>query len=60
MWIRNISPLGALDVPALGLVVQAGDVVDVADEAVATSLLEQADNWQAAPADDDNEEGGRS
>lgn len=46
--IKNISPLGDLDVPALELSVKAGATVDVADD-VAASLLEQTDNW--APAD---------
>lgn len=46
--IKNISPLGDLDVPALGLTVKAGATVDVADDAAA-SLLEQKNNW--APAD---------
>lgn len=45
--IKNISPLGDLDVPALGLTVKAGATVDVADDAAA-SLLEQKDNWAAA------------
>ena len=46
--IKNISPLGDLDVPVLGLTVKAGATVDVADD-VAASLLEQKNNW--APAD---------
>jgi hypothetical protein len=46
--IRNISPLGDVDVPALGLSVKAGETIEVSDEAAA-SLLEQTENW--APAD---------
>jgi hypothetical protein len=46
--IKNISPLGDVDVPALGLSVKAGETIEVADNAAA-SLLEQTDNW--APAD---------
>jgi len=46
--VKNISPLGDVDVPALGLSVKAGATIDVADD-VAASLLEQKDNW--APAD---------
>jgi hypothetical protein len=46
--IKNISPLGDLDVPALELSVKAGATIDVADD-VAASLLEQTTNW--APAD---------
>lgn len=45
--IRNVSPYGDLDVPLLGVVVEAGGVVDVTDE-VADRLLAQADNWQLA------------
>jgi hypothetical protein len=48
MKVKNVSPLGDLVVPALNLVVKAGDVVDVSEEA-ATSLLEQPANW--APGD---------
>ena len=46
--VKNISPLGDLDVPALGITVKAGAIADVADDAAAL-LLEQTDNW--APAD---------
>jgi len=45
--IKNVSPLGDLSVPALGLTVKAGDVVEVTDEAAAL-LLEQTENWAAA------------
>lgn len=47
MDIRNISPLGDLVVPALGIEVAAGAVVSVKDDDAAL-LLEQTDNW--APA----------
>jgi hypothetical protein len=46
--IKNISPLGDLDVPSLGITVKAGAIAEVSDEAAA-SLLEQTINW--APAD---------
>lgn len=46
--VKNISPLGDVDVPALGLSVKAGATIDVADD-IAASLLEQTINW--APAD---------
>lgn len=46
--IKNISSLGDLDVPALGLSVKAGATIEVSDEAAA-SLLEQTINW--VPAD---------
>jgi hypothetical protein len=46
--IKNISPLGEVIIPALNdLVVGAGAIVDVSDEAAA-SLLEQTSNWIAA------------
>ncbi len=45
--IRNVSPRGDLDVPLLGRIVAAGEVVDV-DPAHAEILLEQVDNWQPA------------
>lgn len=46
--IQNISSLGDLDIPSLGLSVKAGECIEVNDEAGA-SLLEQTINW--APAD---------
>lgn len=46
--VKNVSPLGDLVVPALGLEVKAGATVELSDEAAA-SLLAQTDNW--APAD---------
>jgi hypothetical protein len=45
--IKNISTLGDLHIPSLGLDVKAGAIVDVSDEAAA-SLLAQTDNWTAA------------
>ena len=45
--IKNISPLGDLFIPSLGLEVKAGATVDVSDEAAA-NLLAQTDNWTAA------------
>lgn len=44
MKVKNVSPLGDLVVPALNLVVKAGEVVDVSDDA-GKSLLEQPENW---------------
>lgn len=43
--IRNISPYGDLDVPLLGVIVPAGEVVEVTDEQ-AEGLLMQAENWE--------------
>jgi hypothetical protein len=46
--IKNISSLGDLIIPALNdLVVKAGEVAEVSDEAAA-SLLQQTDNWESA------------
>jgi hypothetical protein len=45
--IKNVSPLGDLIIPALGIEIKAGASADVSDEAAA-SLLEQSENWAAA------------
>lgn len=45
MKIRNISPRGALDVPLLGRVVEAGEVTEVTKDQ-ADRLLPQSDNWE--------------
>ena len=42
--IKNVSPFGDLEVPAIGMTVLAGESVDVPDE-VAQSLLEQSFHW---------------
>lgn len=42
--IMNVSPYGDLDVPLLGVVVVAGEVVDVDDDHAAV-LLDQAENF---------------
>lgn len=47
--IRHKSPLGALDVPLLGCVVERGEVVEVTAEQ-AERLLQQSDLWEIAPA----------
>ena len=47
--IRNISPRGTLELPAVGETVERGDVVDVPD-VLATRLLRQVDNWEPANA----------
>lgn len=48
--VRNVSPLGKLYVPALEREVDAGEAVDVADVAVARSLVAQAGVWEPANA----------
>lgn len=45
--LKNISPLGALDVPLLRTVVEAGQVFEVADEQ-ARVLLHQPGNYEPA------------
>lgn len=45
--IKNVSPLGDLAIPSLGLEVKAGATVEVAEN-VAADLLAQTDNWAAA------------
>jgi len=45
--VKNISPFGDLEVPALGIEVLAGEVVEVSDDAVA-ALLDQPLHWESA------------
>lgn len=47
MKIRNVSPMGDKYLPALGVEVAAGAVVDVEDDGLAQSLCEQESEWQA-------------
>ncbi|WP_422934979.1 hypothetical protein [Sinomonas sp. P47F7] len=49
MRIKNISPYGELDVPLLGGVVEAGEILEV-DPEHAEALLAQAENWEPADA----------
>lgn len=49
MLIRNVNPLGEVEVPLLRRIVAAGEVVEVSDEDAA-QLLPQTINWE--PADD--------
>ncbi len=46
MKIRNISPLGDLDVTLLGREVGAGEVVDVTDAQAAELVGESAANFE--------------
>ena len=59
--LKNISPLGDLNVPDLRRVVAAGDVVEITEDMarvagyanaadLASALLDQPTNWAAAPA----------
>lgn len=43
--VKNVSPLGALDIPLLGKVVGAGEEFEV-PASVADVLLQQPDNFQ--------------
>lgn len=45
--IKNISPFGALDVPLLRTVVEAGEVITVTEDQ-ARALLLQPDNYEPA------------
>lgn len=45
--IRNVSPIGDLDVPLLRRVVRAGEEIEVTKDQ-AEALLAQASNWQPA------------
>jgi hypothetical protein len=47
--IRNVSAIGALEIPDLGVVVEHGDEIEVTDE-VARSLAEQPANWRLVKA----------
>ncbi len=47
MKLRNISPLGRLDVAGLG-VVDAGEEFEVVDSDLAAALLAQSDNFVSA------------
>lgn len=48
--IKNVSPLGDLDVPLLGRFLDAGEEIEVSDD-VAERLLPQAENYE--PVDDE-------
>lgn len=42
--VKNVSSLGDLNIPALGLDVLAGETIEVPDD-VAALLLDQPSNW---------------
>lgn len=48
--LRNVSPLGALHVPALDQDVPLGATVDVSDAELAAALLAQVGVWEPANA----------
>lgn len=49
MKLRNINPLGEVDVPVVGRVLAAGEEFDVPDE-IGAALLEQVGNYERATA----------
>lgn len=42
---KNVSPLGALEIPALGIVVEPGEIFTVSD-ALAPNFADQADTFK--------------
>lgn len=44
--LRNVNPCGAVDLPLLGRVVEAGEEFDIADD-LAAGLLEQVGNYES-------------
>lgn len=42
--LRNVSPLGALNIPALGITVEADEVFNAPD-GIAANLIEQQGNF---------------
>lgn len=49
MRLKNTSPLGLLDLPLIGRVLEPGEVFEVPDD-LGAALLDQPDNFKAAPA----------
>ena len=45
MKLKNTSPLGALDIPLLGRIVEAGETFEITGED-AENLLRQGDNFE--------------
>lgn len=43
--LKNVNPLGAIDLPLIGRTLEAGEEFDVPDD-VADALLEQAGNYE--------------
>lgn len=50
MILRNVSPVGDLHIPALGVDVPAGETFEVADAGLAAAFLAQPDNFQEVEA----------
>ena len=47
MQLKNVSPLGAVDLPLIGRTLEAGEVFDVPDK-VGNALLKQVGNYAEA------------
>jgi hypothetical protein len=41
MKVKNVSPYGDLDVPALGKIIESGETVEIENDEIALSLLAQ-------------------
>lgn len=48
---KNVSPLGDLYVPALGLEVASGEIIDVVDDEVAGHFRDQVETWKEVSGD---------
>lgn len=48
--IKNVSPFGDLDIPLLGRIVAAGEIVEVTDEEAAILLMQES-NYQPVGKD---------
>lgn len=46
--LKNISPIGTMFIPALGITVELGQTFKVEDDAIADSLLEQSESFEAS------------
>ncbi|WP_181036362.1 hypothetical protein [Arthrobacter sp. B1805] len=53
--IRNISPLGALDVPLLGKTLEPGEEISVKNK-TADQLLLQSDNYELVEAGNEGDD----
>lgn len=49
MKLRNVSPLGHLDFPLIGRVLEPGEEFDV-DDKIGAALLDQPGNFEAVKA----------
>lgn len=47
--LRNVNPLGAVEFPLIGRVLEAGETFEI-DDTTAAALLEQEGNWELVTA----------